>query len=131
MTRTEQAALDELHMTPEQLADRTAKMEALGKESHAPVTAITEPTTSAWCPSHASANSTSERTRKQRADAGQPRPFRLTIPGVTFHMDTQQGIDAFRYWLDAAIERKDVLVPLACEQLVAEIERLRAKNGGQ
>ena len=120
MTRTEQAALDELHLTPEQLADRTAKMEALGKESHAPVTAITEPTTSA-----------SERTRKQRADAGQPRPFRLTIPGVTFHMDTQQGIDAFRYWLDAAIERKDILVMLAGEQLLAEIERLRAKNGGQ
>lgn len=57
MTRTEAAALDELHMTPEQLAERTAKMEQLAQLG-TPVPAPIEPS----------------RTRKPRSDKGKPKP---------------------------------------------------------
>lgn len=69
MTKSEQAALEELHMTPEQLEQRKEKVAAMLEEEKpslkAEVTAIREAVKDLPPP---------KPTRKKRSDAGVPKP---------------------------------------------------------
>lgn len=79
MTRSEQADLDELHTTPEQLEERRQKLAQAGVTAPAP----------------ASGNG-----RKKRSDAGKPRPVRVSSSGlaVKFTIEYEDAWDLMK-WL--------------------------------
>jgi hypothetical protein len=96
MTRTEEAALQELERTPEQIAAKTAEMDALAAQP-APA-----------------ANG-----RKERADKGQPRLY-VEITGVRFDLSEPAGRAMLGRIVQAG-EPTDAVIG----QLLDIIERLR------
>jgi hypothetical protein len=96
MTPHTQAELEELHMSPEQLEERTRKMDALAKSGTQQGVSNPEPEITNGTVGQAPSQPT--RTRKARADKG---AWYLSVPGVRFDMSQSEGRGALRDWVDA------------------------------
>ena len=113
MTRTEQAELEELHMTPEQLQERTERVTESLRANLAPAPEQPQPET---------------RTRAPRSDKGEPRIF-IDAPGVRFDLMHIEGRASFEYWLARAYQEGGaVFGNAAVKQLLTHIDRLSARK---
>lgn len=128
MTPKTQAELDELHLTEEQLRERTEAAERMargddnGSARIAGDNAMQQQTQT----------STPEtRTRKTRSDAGKERGPRIYIdaPGVRFDLMHVEGRASFKYWISRTFQEGGAMFGnAAIDELLAHIDRLVAKE---
>ena len=126
MIPKEQAELEELNITAEQLAARTQEMEQLAAGESQPINA-TLPLGAARI---AGDNATEQKTRKTRSDAGKERGPRIYVdaPGVRFDLMHVEGRASFKYWISRTFQEGGAMFGnAAIDELLAHIDRLVAK----